>query len=154
MFTMRSTARSCPTIFPKSRRSKSRTSGLLISGSSCTSSETNGLTIALHLLPVFSQPARTAKNQLPLSILQLVCQSLFSAPYPLTAVTGIWWNRCSPTSLSAVAIEGIRAGGELLQWSGGRDLHTAERFYLRKTLEWRDLVQIFPVFHASMDFSG
>src|SRR5262245_13846579 len=62
MFTMRSTARSCPTILPKSRRSKSSTSGLRISGSRSTSSETNGLTIALHLLPVFSQTSQDSRE--------------------------------------------------------------------------------------------
>src|SRR6267143_2421141 len=53
MFTILLTARSCPTILPKSRRSKSRTSELLISGSRSTSSEKYGLTIAMHLVPAF-----------------------------------------------------------------------------------------------------
>src|SRR5215468_3603396 len=62
MFTILRTARSCPTIFARSRRSKSSTSELRISGSRSTSSETNGLTIALHLMPVFPRLARTASN--------------------------------------------------------------------------------------------
>src|SRR5437763_7736615 len=53
MFTILRTARSCPTILPRSRRSKSRTSELRISGSRRTSSEKYGLTIAMYLVPVF-----------------------------------------------------------------------------------------------------
>src|SRR6476660_252888 len=100
MFTMRLTARSCPTIFPKSRRSKSSTAGLRISGSRSTSSETNGLTIALHLLPVFPslcqeslesastlQSCKSPANQIPApgefdgSPLHLVGMAVLMCPY-------------------------------------------------------------------------
>src|SRR5438270_12661892 len=78
MLTIRRTARSCPTILPNRRRSKSRTSALLISGSRSTSSEIYGLTIALYLVPV--SPGRcqdSHRNQLPLVSVQIVCQSSF-----------------------------------------------------------------------------
>src|SRR2546425_118708 len=76
MFTILLTARSWPTIFPKSRRSKSRTSELRISGSSRTSSETKGLTIALYLFSGPSWPSITALLAQSLTYyVQIVCQS-------------------------------------------------------------------------------
>src|SRR5215813_12622186 len=103
MFTMRLTARSCPTIFPKSRRSKSSTAGLRISGSRSTSSETNGLTIGLHLLPVFpslcQESLESASTLSPASRLPIKSRLLES----LTAVPYIRWNSCSFRPLSAYA---------------------------------------------------
>src|SRR5262249_4606277 len=101
MFTMRLTARSCPTIFANSRRSKSSTAGLRISGSRSTSSETNGLTIALHLLPVFpslcQESLESASTLSPASRLPIKFRLLES----LTAVHYIRWNSCSFKPLSA-----------------------------------------------------
>src|SRR5215831_561239 len=92
MFTMRWTARSCPTIFANSRRSKSSTAGLRISGSRSTSSETNGLTIALHLLPVFpslcQESLESASTLSPASRLPIKFRLLES----LTAVPYIRWE--------------------------------------------------------------
>src|SRR6266446_5188441 len=114
MFTIRRAARSCPTIFPKSRLSKSSTSRLRISGSRRTCSETNGLTIALHLLPAFPYLFRTATDQLSLPIVQLECQSEIGCTILWTALQCFRWNRHSHGVLSAAGIERLTVGVNFL----------------------------------------
>src|SRR5262249_32408822 len=101
MFTILRTARSWPTILPKRRRSKSRTSLLRISGSSSTSSETYGLTIALHLLSEALNSGLTlhrstfSANQTQ----RTACHPVYSAlPQLLTAILSFRWNSYSATS--------------------------------------------------------
>src|SRR2546422_9338717 len=106
MFTILLTARSWPTIFPRSRRSKSRTSELRISGSSRTSSETKGLTIALYLFSGPSWPSITALIAQSLTYyVQIACQS--NVGFDITHVLYFWtanwpfrWNYDSPTGQS------------------------------------------------------
>src|SRR5262245_22861574 len=139
MFTMRLTARSCPTIFPKSRRSTSSTSGLRISGSRRTSSETNGLTIALHLLPVFPSVVRTARSiSFHFRVLQLFYQFRSAIWKRLTTVSANRWHIRSSRLLSANSgrcFTGL-IGYELLQWYGDTGLRTATRSCWHKTHVW------------------
>src|SRR5215470_17361221 len=134
MFTMRLTARSCPTIFPKSRRSKSSTAGLRISGSRRTSSETNGLTMALHLLPVFPsvcqeilESASTLSPASRLPINSRLLESLTAVPYIrwewrfLYAVVGYVWPAL------AVALSGLD-GAEIQIFILQHDLACAKFF--------------------------
>src|SRR6266568_9555152 len=114
MFTIRLTARSCPTIFPKSRLSKSSTSRLRISGSRRTCSETNGLTIALHLLPAFPTFSGQPPNSFPLSVLQLDCQSEIGCTILWTALPCFRWNRHSHDVLPAAGIERLTVGVNFL----------------------------------------
>src|SRR5215475_8442861 len=132
MFTIRRTARSCPTILPRSRRSKSSTSELRISGSRSTSSETNGLTIALYLLPVFPSLVRTAADQLPPLNLQVICQSNLR-PLSLTSLPPFRWNHCSSKGLPAGENSGFSGGSGLLRSSGGKVPRILKRSCLRRT---------------------
>src|SRR5215467_8739676 len=95
MFTILLTARSCPTILLSSRRSKSRTSELLISGSRRTSSEKYGLTIALHLVPVFPMFAGDPLGSA--STCNVATHLPIATPSPVwTGRPPFRWNRHSP----------------------------------------------------------
>src|SRR5262245_26227459 len=141
MFTMRLTARSCPTIFPKSRRSKSSTAGLRISGSRSTSSETNGLTIALHLLPVFpslcQESLESASTLSPASRLPIKFRLLES----LTAVPYIRWEWLFLYAVIGIRMADFSGCFEWTQQCGDTDLHIAKRSCLRKIFEWHVLVR-------------